>query len=107
MFLHKEVEAERRGSFSSLEASWQNLFEICSYASTIVFFRPEQFRWPVLMSCMAVFFAGILYTFFIRSQRGHLLHLPACIALQDRKTRSSEPVSERLLFDQETSDSVP
>ncbi|OCK90509.1 uncharacterized protein K441DRAFT_689486 [Cenococcum geophilum 1.58] len=107
IIVQEEVEAERRGSFSSLEALWQNLFEICSYASTIIFFWPEQFRWPVLMSCMVVFFAGILYTFFVRSRRGHLLHLPACIALQDRKTRSSEPSSERLLFDQETSNSVP
>ncbi|KAI1992263.1 hypothetical protein LOZ53_002579 [Ophidiomyces ophidiicola] len=56
------VEAASRGSFSSIEASWQSFFELCSYTSTIVFFRPIDFQWPVLMSCTAVFLAGALYS---------------------------------------------
>ena len=74
------VAAEARGSFSSIEAAWQNLFEICSYVSTIVFSRPDQFKWPALISVIAVGFAGLLYAIFVRIQRGHLVHLPKCIA---------------------------
>ncbi|RYP08038.1 hypothetical protein DL765_008932 [Monosporascus sp. GIB2] len=37
-----EVEPEHRGSFSTVEAGFQNLFELLSYASTIIFSRPDQ-----------------------------------------------------------------
>ncbi|KAH8434374.1 uncharacterized protein LDX57_012022 [Aspergillus melleus] len=70
------VEPEYRGSFSSVEAAWQNAFEICSYMSTIVFSRPEQFKWPALISVVAVGFAGLLYALFVLIQRGHLVHVP-------------------------------
>ncbi|KAF2188549.1 iron-regulated transporter [Zopfia rhizophila CBS 207.26] len=96
-FWYQEVEAESRGSFSALEASWQNFFEMCSYSSTIIFFRPEQFQWPVLMSCIAVFMAAVLYTYFVRSRRGHLLHVSACIDRKNNKRRLPGPESERLL----------
>lgn len=65
-----------------METSWQNGFELCSYAATIIFSRPGQFQWPVLMSCLAVVSAGGLYASFVRSRRGHLLHLPMCIDLK-------------------------
>ena len=57
----------------------QNAFELCSYATTIVFSRPDQFRYPVLISAVAVTIAGALYAHFVRSRRGHLLHFPACV----------------------------
>ncbi|KAG5651945.1 hypothetical protein H0H81_006829 [Sphagnurus paluster] len=53
VIVQEEVEATRRGSFSSMESSWQNAFELCSYAMTMVFFRPAQFRWPVLRNIFA------------------------------------------------------
>ncbi|KAK1144122.1 hypothetical protein N8T08_005784 [Aspergillus melleus] len=59
IIVQETVEPEYRGSFSSVEAAWQNAFEICSYMSTIVFFRPEQFKWPALISVVAVGFAGV------------------------------------------------
>jgi solute carrier family 40 (iron-regulated transporter), member 1 len=58
-----------------MEASFQNAFEICSYISTVVFSKPDQFRWPVLMSAVAVFTAGGLDTAFVKKRRGHLLHV--------------------------------
>ena len=79
------MEPERRGSFSSVEASWQSAFELCSYASTIVWSRPEQFQWPVLMSFGAVFTAGMLYASFVRKRRGHLLHMSHCMEVPDSK----------------------
>ncbi|KAI9041870.1 uncharacterized protein KD926_006415 [Aspergillus affinis] len=70
IIIQETVEPEFRGSFSSVEAAWQNAFEICSYMSTIVFFRPEQFKWPALISVVAVGLAGLLYAVFVRVRRG-------------------------------------
>lgn len=91
------VEAENRGNFSSIEAAWQNAFEIGSYISTIVFSRPDQFGWPALISIIAVGIAGILYTVFARMQRGHLIHVPKWISapgmLQQTRDRCLERIS--------------
>lgn len=75
----QEVDASHRGAFSTVEASAQNFFELLSYASTIVFSRPDQFQWPVVISIAAVYAAGGLYTWYVRQTRGHLLHSPPCI----------------------------
>ncbi|KAL2782559.1 Ferroporti-1 [Aspergillus keveii] len=66
--LSRDVEVGARGSFSSTEAAWQNLFETLSYASTMIFSRPDQFRWPALISVIAVSLAGLLYAIFVRIQ---------------------------------------
>ncbi|KAF2458394.1 hypothetical protein BDY21DRAFT_284383 [Lineolata rhizophorae] len=76
VIIQEEVEAPHRGAFSAVEAALQNLFELCSYASTIAWARPDQFRWPVLMSAVAVYLAGGLYATFLRKRRGHLVHNP-------------------------------
>ena len=69
-----------RGAFSTIEAAWQNAFELCSYISTIIFSRPEQFQWPSLLSVIAVYTAGVFYVAFVRKRRGHLLHLSRLIS---------------------------
>lgn len=84
---YQEVEAESRGSFSTIEASFQNFFEMCSFASTMVFSRPAEFQWPVLMSCVAVFVAAALYAYFVRERRGHLLHVSACVERKSYRYR--------------------
>jgi len=71
-----------RGAFSSVEAAWQNAFELCSYISTVIFSHPEQFRWPGLLSVIAVYTAGVLYAAFVRKRRGHLLHLSRLMMLR-------------------------
>ncbi|TQW12191.1 iron-regulated transporter [Cordyceps javanica] len=76
------VEDGNRGAFSSVEASFQNLFELLSFATTIVFSRPEQFHWPLVISIAAVYIAGGLYAFFVRHRRGHLFHPPACLKVE-------------------------
>ncbi|KAL1634237.1 hypothetical protein SLS58_010781 [Diplodia intermedia] len=98
VIVQEEVEAERRGAFSAVEASWQSAFELCSYASTVVFSRPDQFQWPVLLSCVAVFSAGGLYASFVRMRRGHLLHFSKCIEHRTAKARQDGPAAyERLV----------
>ncbi|EGX89990.1 iron-regulated transporter, putative [Cordyceps militaris CM01] len=56
--VQEEVEDGNRGAFSSVEASFQNLFELLSFATTIAFSRPEQFHWPLVISIAAVYVAG-------------------------------------------------
>ncbi|RSL68556.1 hypothetical protein CEP53_002525 [Fusarium sp. AF-6] len=80
IIIQEEVEAENRGAFSAVEASWQNLFEMCSYTSTIIFSSPDQFHNPTALSITAVFCAWALYSRFVRKRRGHLIHWPACMS---------------------------
>ncbi|RAO68985.1 uncharacterized protein BHQ10_004997 [Talaromyces amestolkiae] len=74
--IQDEVEDSHRGDFSTTEAAFQNLFELLSYASTIIFSKPSQFQWPVAISTAAVYMAGGLYAYFVRRRRGHLFHPP-------------------------------
>ncbi|KAL9619837.1 MAG: hypothetical protein Q9160_005577 [Pyrenula sp. 1 TL-2023] len=75
----QSVPPSHRGSFSTVEASFQNLFELLLYVSTIIFSRPDQFQWPAVISTAAVYTAGALYAGFVRRRRGHLLHPPPCL----------------------------
>lgn len=90
IIVQEEVEAEIRGAFSAVEASWQNVFEMCSYTLTIVLSSPSQFEWPATISVAAVFCAWALYTRFVRKRRGHLVHWPACISHPEKRQRSTE-----------------
>lgn len=74
-----EVEEEVRGAFSAAEAACQNACEMLAYVSTMVWSRPEQFRYPVLMSAVAVWVAGGLFAKAVRTRRGHLLHIAECV----------------------------
>ncbi|KAI9782194.1 MAG: hypothetical protein M1839_005308 [Geoglossum umbratile] len=99
IIIQEDVEATHRGSFSSVEAAWQNAFELCSYVSTIIFSRPEQFKWPTLLSVVAVVTAVVLYTIFVYLRRGHLVHLSKWMLImgsQKGKQRSREQGLERI-----------
>ena len=88
IIVQEEVEPKLRGTFSSQEFAFQNIFEMLSFASTIVFSRPNQFKIPATISAGAVATAGILYAAFVRSRRGHLVHLSQCME-RSGKTRAS------------------
>lgn len=75
VIVQEDVEAERRGAFSSVEAALQNAFELLSFTSTIIFSDPAQFKWPTLLSTVAVGTACILQAVFVRRRRKHLFHL--------------------------------
>lgn len=81
----QEVEPEHRGTFSSQEFALQNVFEMLAFASTIAFPRPAQFKYPATISAAAVGLAGILYATFVRSRRGHLIHLSSCLDRDGRQ----------------------
>lgn len=63
--IQEEVEEDKRGSFSTTEQAWQNLFELCAYVSTMIFSSPSQFLYPASMSVWAVQSAWLLYCGFV------------------------------------------
>ncbi|KKO98237.1 hypothetical protein THAR02_09651 [Trichoderma harzianum] len=97
LIVQEEVEAENRGVFSSVEAAWQNAFELLAFASTIVFSRPEEFKWPSLISTLAVASASSAYATFVYLRRGHLLHLEALTSFlftEKKRQRADRIISE-------------
>lgn len=68
-----------RGRFAAVEAGFQNAFELAAYAATVVFSRPEQFRYPVAVSAGSVGLATLLFSVYTRKRRGHLFHFSACV----------------------------
>jgi iron-regulated transporter 1 len=77
--IQEDVEPDLRGTFSSLEFSLQNFFEVLSFAFTVYFSRTEQFKYPTLVSALAVWTASVLYTYYVRRKRGNLIHVPKCL----------------------------
>jgi iron-regulated transporter 1 len=92
----QEVEAENRGAFSAVEASWQNVFEMCAYTSTIIFSSPSQFHNPTALSVTAVLFAWVLYSSFVKKRRGHLVHWPTCLSAEKQQAAAIDGVIESL-----------
>ena len=86
IIVQEEVESELRGTFSSQEFAFQNIFEMLSFASTIAFARPAQFKYPATISAGAVGVAGVLYAAFVRARRGHLIHLSRCMDRHGKHT---------------------
>lgn len=76
-----------RGSFSAIEMSLQNVFELISFATTMVFFRPEEFKVPIYISGCAVAISAACFAGFVRQKRGHLLHTDKCLRRMGKKVR--------------------
>ena len=55
-----------------------NVFELLSFATTLIFPLPGQFKYPVLISYGAVVVAAVCFAAYVRRERGHLLHLSQC-----------------------------
>ncbi|KAJ6071508.1 hypothetical protein N7499_009522 [Penicillium canescens] len=77
--VQENVEEHARARFSATEMALQNVFEMLSFASTIAFPLPGQFRYPVLISSGAVAVAAICFAAYVRKERGHLLHRSRCM----------------------------
>jgi len=72
----------------------QNVFELVTFASTIVFPRPEQFLYPVSMSIGSVVAASACFAAFVRQRRGHLLHASKCLKRQKYTELSQTELEE-------------
>ncbi|KZP26835.1 hypothetical protein FIBSPDRAFT_1040578 [Athelia psychrophila] len=63
----------RRNRLTSFQYTLQNVFDMAKYALTMGLARPSEFKWAGMISVVAVFVGGTLYTFgYARIVRGHL-----------------------------------
>ncbi|KAL6708850.1 hypothetical protein ACN47E_002257 [Coniothyrium glycines] len=85
--VQEEAPEETRGSFSAVEMSLQNLFELLSFATTIIFSRPKDFKIPVYISGCAIAASAACFAGFVRQKRGHLLHTDKCLKRMGKKAR--------------------
>ncbi|KAF2662520.1 hypothetical protein K491DRAFT_686399 [Lophiostoma macrostomum CBS 122681] len=76
--VQEDAPESSRGSFSAIEAASQNLFELLSFATTMIFSEPEEFRIPVYISTAVVSLSAVCWASFVRRKRGHLLHISKC-----------------------------
>ena len=77
--VQESVPADVRAKFSSCEMALQNFWEMLSFATTIVFPRPDQFKYPAVVSFCAVSISAACFAAFARKERGHLIHLSHCL----------------------------
>lgn len=107
LIVQQEVDADLRGTFSSQEVAFQNIFEMLSFASTIIFAKPEQFKIPSTVSAGAVAAASVLYAAFVRHRRGHLVHYSNCMQRDGKSAVRSTQGWRRVAQDEaETVDDV-
>ncbi|KAH3907319.1 hypothetical protein HBH56_193180 [Parastagonospora nodorum] len=76
-----------RGSFSAIEMSLQNVFELLSFATTMVWYRPEDFQVPIFISAGAIATSAACFAGFVRKRRGHLLHTDRCVKRFGKKAK--------------------
>ncbi|KAK9456778.1 Ferroporti-1 [Dipodascopsis uninucleata] len=102
IIIQEGVEPEIRSAFSSVESSFQNFFELLSFVSTIAFSHPSMFKYPVMLSAMAVTAAASCYSLYVLKVRKHIFHSPfdAC------KRRVIHERSEHLLNESDRSTDV-
>ncbi|KAI0800641.1 Ferroporti-1 [Fomes fomentarius] len=78
----------RRNSLTALQYSMQNIADMLRHVLTIVLNRPAQFKYAALASFISVFAGASTYLFYVKKERGHILHheLGEIIPLLRRKT---------------------
>lgn len=77
--VQEDAPPSTRGSFSAIEVSLQNFFELLSFATTMIFYRPEDFKIPIYVSAAAIATSAACFAGFVRQKRGHLLHTDRCL----------------------------
>lgn len=85
--VQEDAPSATRGSFSAIEMSLQNLFELFSFATTMIFYRPEDFKIPIYISAGAIATSAACFAGFVRQKRGHLLHTDKCLKRMGKKVR--------------------
>ncbi|KAF7589186.1 hypothetical protein BBP40_004674 [Aspergillus hancockii] len=94
-FLVQEGVGEHaRARFSSTEMALQSIFELLSFATTIVFPLPEQFKYPVYISYGAIAMAAMCFAAYAPKARGTGRSGPrrrtGCLTCRARKVRCDE-----------------
>ncbi|GAA6025360.1 hypothetical protein JCM11491_002746 [Sporobolomyces phaffii] len=65
----------RKNTIMALQFSLQNLLDLVKYVVTIIFNKPSEFRWAVVVSYASVVLGALCYLVYVRNERGHLVHL--------------------------------
>lgn len=68
------VAPAQRSSFAGTEMAFVSLFELTQWIAAAILYKPEQFHWIALGSFEAVGFSSMIYSVWVRQQRGHLVH---------------------------------
>lgn len=92
--VQEDAPPSTRGSFSSIEMSLQNVFELLSFATTMVFYRPQDFHFPIYISAVAVATSACCFAGFVRQKRGHLMHTEKCLRRDAKKRYRVLPTIE-------------
>ncbi|KAL4994356.1 Ferroporti-1 [Aspergillus recurvatus] len=77
--VQESIDSGSRARFSATEMALQSVFEMISFATTIVFADPDQFKYPVYISYGAIAIAAVCFAAYVRRERGHLLHTSKCM----------------------------
>lgn len=75
LLLQQYVDNSQIGSVSGWQHSLCNVFDLLQYVLTAIVSDPKDFSIPAFISLLAVVGATISYTFFVKRERGHLIHL--------------------------------
>ncbi|KAA6409009.1 MAG: hypothetical protein FRX48_07353 [Lasallia pustulata] len=68
------IPAQTRSSFAGTEMAFVSVFELAHWVAAAILSRPEDFRWLAVGSLGAVGLSTCTYAFWVRQQRGHLMH---------------------------------
>ncbi|KAL4957692.1 Ferroporti-1 [Aspergillus filifer] len=79
LLVQEGIPEHTRSSFSATEMALQSVFEMVSFATTIIFAAPEQFKYPAYISYGAIAVATACFAAYVRRERGHLLHGSKCM----------------------------
>ncbi|GAA5885225.1 hypothetical protein JCM16303_005963 [Sporobolomyces ruberrimus] len=64
----------RKNTIMALQFSLQNMLDLIKYIVTIIFNKPSEFKWPVIISFTSVVLGALCYLVYVRKERGHLVH---------------------------------
>jgi iron-regulated transporter 1 len=95
--IQEEAPVDSRGSFSAVEVALQSVFELMSFALTMIFHRPEDFKYPIFISAGAITVSAACFARFVRQKRGHLLHASKCFKRENKGRYQVLPTIEEEL----------
>lgn len=71
----------------ALQFSLQNILDLLKYVLTMVLHRPSQFKWAAVASFASVCMGALSYLYYVKKERGHLIHTEWTEVLLRRKKR--------------------
>ncbi|ESK94786.1 hypothetical protein Moror_14179 [Moniliophthora roreri MCA 2997] len=66
----------RRNTLTGLQFTMQNIADLCKYLLIMILYQPSQFRWAATVSFASVSTGAVVYTVYVKKERGHITHIP-------------------------------